>query len=196
MLRSHARRTFGSGLEQIIANTRNTSLPNVYMFRQRYPQWNKQTPDPILTDFYAAHFVKMWFQDVPSYNYWLQMGFGFTLAMCILSRQLLFNPDVYVRRQEVQKPLTDRHRQFSYSLPHLNSRWRNWASKHRRIWIDNEPDVWDNDACQIRAPRKQISKRYPFVFSITRYREEDPWYTTTSHQNISKLYRDIGYSSI
>lgn len=195
MLLSRANRTFGSAIEKFMSNSRGSFL-GTYAFRQRYPTFNKSTHDPVLTDFFAGHFIKQWYADPPSYNYWVQMTIGFTLAILSISRHLFFNPDVYVRHQEMRKPQADRVRQHAYSLPFFNHQVRNRCCKYRRVYVDNEPDFADNHELGYRPNRKQVPGRMYCVFSCSRYAEEDPWYTTSSHANMSKMYQDLGYSKI
>jgi len=188
--------TFGHNLDKFLSYSRPGQSWTTYSLRQRYPVFMKAHTDPILSDYFYARAVKDWAYDVPSYNYWFQMTVGFVLAVLSCSRHMFFNPDVYVRRQEVRKPYSDRVRQWSYSLPFFNHTLRNKAARHRRDYIDNEPDWIDHHPAGYRPDRHQLHSRMYAVFSVSRYAEEDPYYTTTLHSNMSKIYQDIGYSKI
>merc|ERR550537_1327865 len=111
-----------------------------------------------------------------------------------LSRLWLCNPDVYGRRQEFKKPLPDRHRQWTYSLPFFNHRLRNMVTKYKWCFIDNEPDYGDVHPLKYRPDRKPIHRRcWIMMFSIPRYQIQDPLYTSTTYANISAMYKEIGY---
>merc|ERR1712150_279673 len=112
----------------------------------------------------------------------------------ILTRHWMFNPDIYGRRQEYHKPLPDRHRQWSYSLPYFNHRLRNLASKYKWCMIDNEPDYANYHPLGYRPTRKMAHKR-PFMWCLTvpRYAIEDPLFTSVSFENMNRMYEEIGY---
>lgn len=196
MLLSRASRSFGPQLDKILSYSRPGQSWTTYSCRQRYPVFMKTHTDPVISDYFYARAVKDWCGDVPSYNYWVQMTIGFVLAVMSCSRHMFFNPDVYVRRQEVRKPYIDRVRQWSYSLPFFNHQLRNRAARHRRDYIDNEPDWADHHAAGYRPDRHQLNSRMYTVLSVTRYAEEDPYFTTNSHENMGRIYRDAGYSKI
>ena len=135
--------------------------------------------------------------DVPVYNYLFFAVFGAGYCAAIMLRHSLFNPDVYYRRGELRKPFPDRHRQYSYTLPFYNTRARNFAAKWRATFIDNEPDYMDHNPLGLRPDRKQTHRRLPGLwFSIPRYFEEDPLFTSVSHKNIGDMYRKMGYSAL
>merc|ERR1712113_949613 len=92
------------------------------------------------------------------------------------------------------KPLTDRYRQWSYSLPYFNHRLRNLAGKYKWCFIDNEPDYADKHPLGYRPNRGACHRRAPFwCFTVPRYHMEDPLYTSCSFENINHIYEEIGY---
>merc|ERR1712150_152384 len=100
----------------------------------------------------------------------------------ILTRHWMLNPDIYGRRQEYHKPLPDRHRQWSFSLPYFNHRMRNMFCKYKFCMIDNEPDWADKHPIGYRPNRDPIHRRpYLWVFTIPRYPCEDPLDTSVTH---------------
>lgn len=167
---------------------------STYSMRQRYTIFLKTTTDPMIGDYFYEKWLHNWAGDVPSYNYWFVSSVAVGLALCITSRHLIFNPDVYVRRQEFKKPMPDRHRQWSYSMPYFNHRCRNWSAKYRWAFIDNEPDWIDHHPLGYRPHRVQYHRR-PWwqVFTVPRYWIEDPLFTSTLHANFKKIYEDVGY---
>ena len=168
---------------------------SVQGFRNRRFVMFTRTPDPMLFEWAVRRSLKSLFYDVPSYNYiWtIALGFGFAAGMCL--RHLYFNPDVYIRRQELAKPLPDRHRQFFYCGGYYNGHARNWGTQFKATFIDNEPDWADYHPLGIRPERKQSHKRLIGLNqNIPRYFDEDPLYTSALHSNMKKIYRSIGYS--
>ena len=165
-------------------------------WRNRVPLFNFTAQDPMMQEFLFRRSL-VFAYDVPAYNYIFFAVFGAGYCAGILLRHLLFNPDVYHRRQELRKPYPDRQRQYAYSLPYYNSRARNFAAKWRNSLIDNEPDWLDNSPAGLRPERKQTHRRMPLLLqSIPMYFEEDPLYTSVSHENMGKLYREMGYSQL
>jgi hypothetical protein len=163
--------------------------------RNRLPLLNFTAQDPMMQEFLVRRAV-IFAYDVPAYNYIFFAVFGAGFCAGILIRHLYFNPDVYHKRQELRKPYPDRVRQYSYSLPSYNSRARNYAAKWRSSLIDNEPD-WIDRAPEsaVRPERKQTHRRMPLLLlSIPRYFEQDPLYTSVSHESMGKMYREMGYS--
>jgi hypothetical protein len=137
------------------------------------------------------------FYDVPSYNYVWIIVFGASFGAGMMARHAWFNPDVYIRRQELVKPLPDRLRQFSYSGAYYNGFARNVANAYKASYIDNEPDLTNYHPLGIRPNRKLAHKRLPAMnYSIPMYFEQDPHYTGALHSNISKMYKQIGYSKL
>jgi len=172
-----------------------SGIYSVQSFRNRRFLLFTRTPDPMIFEWAVRRSLKSLFYDVPSYNYiWvLFVGFGFAFGM--MMRHAYFNPDVYVRKQELAKPLPDRHRQFYYSGGYYNGRSRNWGTQYKASFIDNEPDWADYHPLGIRPNRKQIHKRLlGFNLNIPRYFDEDPLYTSTLHSNMKRIYQSIGYS--
>eukprot|EP00929_Paragymnodinium_shiwhaense_P051195 TRINITY_DN2577_c0_g1_i6.p2 TRINITY_DN2577_c0_g1~~TRINITY_DN2577_c0_g1_i6.p2 ORF type:complete len:200 (+),score=31.37 TRINITY_DN2577_c0_g1_i6:98-697(+) len=168
---------------------------SVFSFRQRYTTYLKTQTDPTIADYFFEQYLHAWFSDVPSYNYWLVMTVATGVMAAHLMRYWLCNPDIYGRRQEFKKPLPDRHRQWSYSLPFYNHRLRNLSTKYKWCFIDNEPDYSDYHPLGYRPNRKQIHRRcWLWVFSVPRYTCQDPLFTSVSHENMERIYRDIGYT--
>ena len=146
-------------------------------------------------DFFYEKFIQAWFGDVPSYNYWFIMIMASGVCTGQMMRLWLCDPDVYGRRQEFKKPLPDRHRQWSYSLPYFNNRLRNMCTKYKWCLIDNEPDYSDIHPLKYRPDRKQIHRRcWMWMFSVPRYTIEDPLYTSVTHENMERIYQDCGYT--
>mmetsp|Transcript_38257 Transcript_38257/g.67470 ORF Transcript_38257/g.67470 Transcript_38257/m.67470 type:complete len:211 (+) Transcript_38257:64-696(+) len=169
--------------------------PTTFSLRQRYPSMLKAQTDPTIQDFFYERMLHGWFADPPSYNYWWVTAFSMGSMVAILARHWFFNPDLYGRRQEVKKPMQDRYRQHSYSLPYFNHRMRNTMCKYKWCMIDNEPDWADYHPLGYRPNRKQIHRRhYAFTFSVPRYTIEDPLFTSISHANMEKIYQEIGYT--
>merc|ERR1719221_883474 len=113
----------------------------------------------------------------------------------ILSRHWFYNPDLYGRNQERRKPMPDRFRQYTYSIPYFNSRIRNQVTRYKWAMIDNEPDFNDNHPLGYRPNRKQSHRRPPlWCFSVPRYSCEDPLYSSTLHANMEQMYQEIGYA--
>mmetsp|Transcript_27858 Transcript_27858/g.60705 ORF Transcript_27858/g.60705 Transcript_27858/m.60705 type:complete len:197 (-) Transcript_27858:66-656(-) len=166
-----------------------------FSMRQRYPQMLKAQTDPTINDFFFELFLRKWFADGPSYNYaFISIG-AFGACIGILGRGVFCNPDVMFRKQEVRKPLPDRHRQWTYSLPFFNHRLRNWTTAYKSCMIDNEPDWADKHPLGYRPNRKQNFRRpYMWVFSIPRYQIQDPLYTSCLHDNMNAIYEEVGYA--
>merc|ERR1719231_932901 len=115
--------------------------------------------------------------------------------VAFVSRHWFFNPDIYARQQEVRKPMPDRHRQWAFSLPFYNHRMRNFVSKYRHAFIDNEPDWADHHPLGYRPDRKCSHKRpWMWIFTIPRFTIEDPLFTSVSHENFNRIYNEIGYT--
>ena len=168
---------------------------STYSFRQRYTMMLKTTTDPMIADFFYEKWLHSWTDDTPSYNYWFVTSMAMGCMVAILSRHYFFNPDLYGRQQEVRKPMPDRHRQWTYSLPYYNHRLRNCVGKFRHAFIDNEPDWADNHPLGYRPNRKGIHRRpYLWVYTIPRYTIEDPLYTSCLFSSIEPMYQEIGYT--
>mmetsp|Transcript_54095 Transcript_54095/g.137404 ORF Transcript_54095/g.137404 Transcript_54095/m.137404 type:complete len:214 (+) Transcript_54095:20-661(+) len=168
---------------------------STFSLRMRYTMLLKNQTDPTIADYFFEKWVRDWCADAPSYNYWWVTSFAMGAMVGILSRHWFFNPDLYGRRQESRKPLPDRHRQWSYSLPYFNHRMRNFVAKYKWCMIDNEPDWADYHPIGYRPNRKQIHRRpYMWVFTVPRYTCEDPLYTSVTHENMNRIYEEIGYS--
>merc|ERR1712130_1091633 len=113
---------------------------SVFAMRQRYTILLKNQTDPTIADYYFENFLHAWTRDAPSFQFvWLTMT-AMGLMTAYLLRHIFWNPDIYFRRQEYKKPMPDRHRQWSYSLPYYNSRLRNISTKYAWAFVDNE---WD-----------------------------------------------------
>uniref|UniRef100_A0A7S1AZJ2 Uncharacterized protein n=1 Tax=Noctiluca scintillans TaxID=2966 RepID=A0A7S1AZJ2_NOCSC len=170
---------------------------STWSFRQRYNIALKSITDPTLADYFYEKWLHAWVGDAPSYNYWWVTSFGLGCMVSILTRHWYFNPDLYGRKQEARKPFPDRHRQWSYSLPYFNHRLRNLSGKYRWAMIDNEPDWVDNHPLGYRPNRKHIHRRpYAWCFSVPRYTIEDPLFTSVSHENMCRIYDEIGYKKL
>lgn len=168
---------------------------STFTARMRYTNHLKVMTDPTIADFYYENFLHAWIADVPSFNYWFVSIMAFGAAVGITSRHVFFNPDTHWRYQERRKPLPDRHRQWSYSLPFFNHRIRNISGKYRWCMIDNEPDWIDNHPLGYRPNRVQSHRRpYMWVFTVPRYAIEDPLFTSVSHANMNRIYEEIGYT--
>ncbi len=168
---------------------------SVQSFRNRRFLLLTRTPDPMIFEWSVRRSLRSLFYDVPSYNYVWSIVFGFGLAAGMMLRHAWFNPDVYIRRQELTKPLPDRIRQFSYASAYYNGFARNWGTAYKSTFIDNEPDWADYHPLGIRPNRKQAPKRlFGLNQNIPMYFEEDPLYTSTLHGNMGRMYKSIGYS--
>jgi len=168
---------------------------STFSLRQRYTILLKSQTDPTLSYYYYDNMVHAWFADPPSYAYWWVTSMAMGLMVGILSRHWFFNPDLYGRRQEVQKPFPDRHRQFGYCLPYFNHRMRNYVLKYKWCVIDNEPDYGDKHPLGYRPDRAQSHRRFYMFFHTTpRYSMQDPLFTSTLHGNMEKMYQEIGYT--
>merc|ERR1719379_1904903 len=168
---------------------------STFSFRQRYTIMLKNQTDPTIADKFYEMWLHAWAGDAPSYNYWWVMACGGGAMVGILSRHWFFNPDLYGRRQEVKKPMPDRHRQFGYCLPFFNHRLRNYALKYKWAVIDNEPDYADKHPLGYRPDRAQSHRRpYMWFLTVPRYNIEDPLYTSTLHSNMERMYQEIGYT--
>merc|ERR1712226_702633 len=127
-------------------------------------------------------------------GYWFITSLAMGAMVGILTRHWFFNPDLYGRLQESRKPMPDRHRQWTYSLPYFNHRLRNMATKYKWCMIDNEPDWNNNPPIGYRPNRKPIHCRpWMWIFTIPRYTCEDPLYTSCSHANMNRIYEEIKY---
>jgi len=163
--------------------------------RQRYTLLLKNQTDPTIADFFYEKWLHAWVADAPSYNYWWVTTMALGAMIGITSRHWFFNPDVYSRLQEVKKPLPDRYRQWSYSIPYYNNRLRNMVTKYKWAMIDNEPDWCDYHPLGYRPNRKPIHRRpWMWCFSVPRYTCEDPLFTSVSHANMCAIYEEIGYT--
>eukprot|EP00933_Yihiella_yeosuensis_P009482 TRINITY_DN1153_c0_g1_i5.p1 TRINITY_DN1153_c0_g1~~TRINITY_DN1153_c0_g1_i5.p1 ORF type:complete len:202 (-),score=36.59 TRINITY_DN1153_c0_g1_i5:96-701(-) len=166
-----------------------------FSLRQRYTLMLKAQTDPTIADFFYEKWLHAWVADPPSYNYWFVSIMAFGACIGILTRQIYFNPDVYYRKQEVKKPLPDRHRQWTYSLPFFNHRLRNMVTKFKWAFIDNEPDWADKHPLGYRPNRKPCHRRpYMWVLTVPRYTCQDPLFTSVTHENMCKIYEEIGYT--
>lgn len=68
-------------------------------------------------------------------------------------------------------------------------------TKYKWCMIDNEPDWADMHPLGYRPNRKPIHRRhYAFTFTVPRYTCEDPLFTSVTHGNMEKMYREIGYT--
>ncbi|CAK0903947.1 unnamed protein product [Prorocentrum cordatum] len=167
---------------------------STFSFRMRYTILLKKWNDPAVADFMYEKWLHAWVADAPSYNYWFVCSLAMGLMFGFLSRQWFFNPDIYGRSQEMRKPLPDRHRQWTYCLPYYNHRLRNMSCKYKWCMIDNEPDWGDFHPLGYRPNRSQIHRRpWMWCFSINRYLCEDPLYTSCTHDNMTRMYQEIGY---
>jgi len=169
---------------------------STFTFRQRYTVFLKLQTDPTLADYFFEKCIGAWCNDVPSYNYWFVSSAAVGLALGITSRHMLFNPDIYWRKQEAKKPFPDRHRQFCYALPFFNHRLRNIARKYRWTMIDNEPDWIDEHPLGYRPQGQQTWGHRCFLgwqFTVPMYRFEDPLATSVTHKNFKKIYEECGY---
>jgi len=168
---------------------------STFSMRQRYTILLKTQTDPTISDYFYDNMVHAWFADPPSYAYWWVTCMSMGLMVGILSRHWFFNPDLYGRRQEAQKPFPDRHRQFGYCLPYFNHRMRNFSVKYKWAFIDNEPDYADVHPIGYRPNRIQSHRRpYMYCFTIPRYTMEDPLFTSTLTGNMERMYQEIGYT--
>jgi len=168
---------------------------STFSLRQRYTVLLKNQTDPTISDYFYENMLHAYFADAPSYNYWWVTSMAMGCMVGILTRHWFFNPDLYGRRQESKKPFPDRHRQFSYSMPYYNHRLRNIVCKYKWCMIDNEPDWADKHPLGYRPDRKQCHRRpYMFCFTVPRYSMQDPLHTSVSHENMEKIYQEIGYT--
>jgi len=169
---------------------------STFSFRQRYTILLKNQTDPTIADFFYEKWLVAWVADTPSYPFWWVTQMAMGLMVAILYRHWFFNPDLYGRRQESKKPMPDRHRQWSYSLPYYNHRLRNLATKWKFAFIDNEPDFSDWHPAGYRPNRKQCHYRPPlWVWNIPQYTCQDPLYSSTLHDNMNRIYHKMGYTS-
>merc|ERR1719240_415820 len=173
-LRALARSRATLGGHEPITAFSEQGMWSTFTFRQRYTVFLKLQTDPTLADYFFEKCIGAWCADVPSYNYWFISSMAVGLAIGITSRHMLFNPDIYFRKQENKKQFPDRHRQFSYCLPFFNHRVRNIAAKYRWAFIDNEPDWVDKHPLGYRPDRKQSHKRplMAWCFTAPMYRME------------------------
>ncbi|KAF4659697.1 hypothetical protein FOZ61_004555 [Perkinsus olseni] len=169
----------------------------VNWWRNRYGLFSRRQTDPMLAEFLFRQQVKEWFYDVPSYNYAALVGVALGILVAVIWRHFLFNPDVYVRRQELRKMWPDRHRQFAYALPYLNPQLKNLLLPYKNSFIDNEPDYADYNPVGLRPQRVMAIRRIPgFFWSIPQYFFEDPLYTSCSTKNMQAMYKKLGYSEL
>ncbi|KAF4712233.1 hypothetical protein FOZ63_019703 [Perkinsus olseni] len=169
----------------------------VQWWRNRYGIYSRRQTDPMLAEFLFRQQVREWFYDVPLYNYAALLGTALGIVVAIAWRHFLFNPDVYLRRQELRKMWPDRHRQFAYALPYLNIRLKNVLMPYTNSLIDNEPDYANYNPIGLRPQRVRAIRRLPgFFWAIPRYFFEDPLYTSVSTKNMRKIYNDINYSEL
>merc|ERR1712226_1372263 len=168
---------------------------STFSFRMRYTMLLKNQTDPTIADFFYEKWLHAWAGDAPSYNYWWVTSMAMGCMVGILSRHWFFNPDLYGRRGEARKPMPDRHRQYSYSLPYFNHQLRNMSVKYKHCMIDNEPD-YNNDHPLGYRPNRKLSHKRPFMwcFTVPRYSMEDPLFTSVTHENMKRIYAEIGYT--
>jgi hypothetical protein len=165
-------------------------------YRERYYMHLKMTTDPFLQDFFFKRFVFQSCDDPNQYTLWILCSIAFGLSVGSCWRHLLFNPDVYFRRQENLKPMPDRHRQYTYALPFYNHQLRNSVAQYRWCFIDNEPDYMDEHALGIRPNRRQaMSNCQPWQLwpGIPQYSFSDDMMTSCSHKNMKAIYVKAGY---
>merc|ERR1719159_1098531 len=168
---------------------------STFSFRQRYTMILKNQTDPTIADFFYEKWLHAWVGDAPSYNYWWVTSFAMGAMIGILTRHWFFNPDLYGRRQESRKPMPDRYRQWAFSLPYFNHRMRNFTTKYKWCMIDNEADWADYHPIGYRPNRKQIHRRpWTWCYTIPRYLCQDPLVTSVTHENMTKIYEEIGYA--
>jgi len=198
LLRSSARlglrasRLLTSG--EHLSSYSETGSFSTFSFRMRYTMVLKNMTDPTLADYFYESWLHAWAGDGPSYNYWFITSLAMGTVFGILTRHLYFNPDIYGRYQESRKPMPDRHRQWSYSLPYFNHRLRNMSTKYKWAFIDNEPDWADWHPIGYRPNRKPIHRRPAlWVFTVPRYTCEDPLFTSVTHENMNRMYEEMGY---
>jgi len=168
---------------------------STFSFRQRYTIFLKNQTDPTIADFFYEKWLHAWVGDGPSYNYWWVTSFAMGAMIGILTRHWFFNPDIYGRKQEKRKPMPDRHRQWSYSIPFYNHRLRNIATTYKWCMIDNEPD-WNNHHPLGYRPNRKLQHKRPYMwcFTVPRYAIEDPLFTSVTHANMNRIYEEIGYT--
>lgn len=137
------------------------------------------------------------FYDVAVYNYVWSGGLIAGWCAGASLRHLMFNPWVQIKRGERNKLQADRVKQSQYAPYFYNTLSRRIAAPYRASLIDNEPDWIDYHPLRTRPNRRQGNKRLPgLFFSIPRYVEEDPLYSSVTHEAFGKMYRKIGYSSM
>lgn len=164
--------------------------------RARFPVFIKCPADPAHFDYFFYKSMRHWICDVPSFNYIFVSVASLVIAFSSLFRHLACNPDVTFRKQERHKPLPDRYRQFSYSLPFYNHRMRNIMIKYKWIFIDNEPDYADEYLPGYRPDRFASHKRPPFwCITNKKYRCDDPMQSACSTYNMEKIYKKEGYKT-
>lgn len=165
--------------------------------RERYYMHLKMTTDPFLQDFFFKRFVHLSCSDPNSYGLYILCSIAWGICVGSCTRHLLFNPEVYFRRQENLKPMPDRHRQYTYALPFHNHNLRNRVAQYRWTVIDNEPDYLDKHPLGLRPNRIQaISKAGPWhcIYSHDMYPADDPLFTSCSHENMKRIYNEVGYT--
>jgi hypothetical protein len=169
------------------------------IFREKFYMHLKMTTDPFLQDFFFKRAVFQLSCDPNMYPMYGLCSLSFGIMVGSLMRHMLFNPDVYFRRQENKKPMPDRVRQFTYALPFYNHQLKNWCAKYRWQFIDNEPDYADAHPGGLR-PYRQQSPYMCYSFGISmpfgRYTTDDPMYTTVSHKNMCDIYAKAGYAHV
>lgn len=169
-----------------------------YSIRQRYPTYLQCMTDATVTDFFYGKWVTKWFEDACSMNYWWGTVLGFVASTLYMLRQLLFNPDVFFRKQESRLIHPDRFRQNCYCLPFFNHRMRNWSQK--LVWMTGPNEMDWKDECEsgLRPVRMQCH-RLPLWWSIWhwsmnyKYLIEDSLFTTNSYKSKCLMYHKMGY---
>lgn len=165
--------------------------------RRAYPAHIKVPNDPATIDLFFYKMLQKFVMDCPAYNYIFVASTAACAAFAMMTRHAFFNPDVTLRRQEKRKPFPDRFRQWTYSLPYFNHQLRNRSCKYRWTLIDNEPEWIDDHPAGYRPNRHPSHKRAPWTlaFTTTRYRCDDPYHKTLSHENMTRIYKEMGYQT-
>lgn len=149
--------------------------------------------DNKLLKFFFKKSYNNWFNDPSQYNYYFISYYAVALSMCIILRNLLFNPDVHFRRQDKRRNIIDRYQHHAYSLPYFNHWLRNFSQSFKSSLIDNEPDYQDVDPWSFRPNRIQFYGRFPFFFEIPKYHIDDPTFDKNSYKYMQNYYEEIGY---
>jgi len=161
--------------------------------RAKYTLWAIKITDPLQADYFFDKFLHAWYMDPAMYVYWFCSFAGLTFAFGYMFRKFLFDPHMYFKKSEHRRPLPDRHRQWTYSLPYYNHHLRNLASMHRWCLIDNEPDCCNEHPLGIRPNRVTAPERHFWAFTVPRYHVDDPNFERNSFKSMEKMYRDMGY---